>query len=88
MSSPDPRMRKSALMAFGVSVEGCSEYIRPHVDTLWPAIEAGLNDPDVIVRRAACIALGCLCEWLAEECATRHETIVPVSLLDRASSEY
>jgi hypothetical protein len=65
-------------MAFGVSVEGCSEYIRPHVDTLWPAIEAGLNDPEVIVRKAACIALGCLCEWLAEECATRHETIVPI----------
>ena len=71
-------MRKSALMAFGVSVEGCSEYIRPHVDQLWPAIEGGLQDVEVIVRRAACIALGCLCEWLPEECATRHSTIVPI----------
>ena len=78
MSSGDARMRKSALMAFGVVVEGCSEYIRPHVDQLWPVIENGLKDPEVIVRKAACIALGCLCEWLAEECATRHETIVPI----------
>jgi hypothetical protein len=78
MSSSDPRMRKSALMAFGVSVEGCSEYIRPHVDQLWPVIEGGLQDPEVIVRKAACIALGCLCEWLSEECATRHSTIVPI----------
>ena len=74
----EPRMRKSALMAFGVSVEGCSEYIRPHVDQLWPVIENGLQDPEVIVRKAACIALGCLCEWLAEECAIRHSTIVPI----------
>ncbi|WVW79439.1 hypothetical protein I302_101408 [Kwoniella bestiolae CBS 10118] len=74
----DARMRKSALMAFGVSVEGCSEYIRPHVDQLWPVIEGGLQDGEVIVRKAACIALGCLCEWLAEECATRHSVIVPI----------
>ncbi|WVQ81301.1 hypothetical protein IAT38_003424 [Cryptococcus sp. DSM 104549] len=74
----DARQRKAALMAFGVSVEGCSEYIRPHVDQLWPVIEGGLQDPEVIVRKAACIALGCLCEWLAEECATRHEVIVPI----------
>jgi hypothetical protein len=72
-------MRKSALMAFGVSVEGCSEFIRPHVDSLWPVIDSGLQDPELIVRKAACIALGCLCEWLPEDCATRHEVIVPVS---------
>lgn len=74
----DARKRKSALMAFGVSVEGCSEYIRPHVEQLWPVIEGGLRDPEVIVRKAACIALGCLCEWLSEECATHHAAIVPI----------
>jgi len=78
MSSANPAMRKSALMAFGVSVEGCSEYIRPHVDQLWPVIEGGLRDSEVVVRKAACIALGCMCEWLSEECATRHATIVPI----------
>jgi len=74
-------MRKSALMAFGVSVEGCSEFIRPHIDQMWPVIENGMRDSSPIVRKAACIALGCLCEWLPEECATRHSVIVPVSVL-------
>lgn len=78
MSSADPSHRKAALMAFGVSVEGCSEYIRPHVDSLWSVIEGGLRDEHVVVRKAACIALGCLCEWLSEECATRHAVIVPI----------
>lgn len=83
--SGDARMRKSALMAFGVSIEGCSEFIRPHVDELWPVIDGGLQDSELIVRKAACIALGCMCEWLPEECATRHGVIVPVSFL---SSSY
>lgn len=78
MASPDPAARKAALMALGVTVEGCSEFIRPHVNQLWPIVEAGLQDQEPIVKKAACIALGCLCEWLPEECASRHESIVPV----------
>lgn len=78
MASADPAARKAALMALGVTVEGCSEFIRPHVAQLWPIIEAGLQDGEPIVKKAACIALGCLCEWLPEECATKHESIVPV----------
>lgn len=79
MASADPAARKAALVALGVTVEGCSEFIRPHVAQLWPIIEAGLADASPIVKKAACIALGCLCEWLPEECAERHESIVPVS---------
>ncbi|PWN53172.1 ARM repeat-containing protein [Violaceomyces palustris] len=78
MSNPDPHHRKAAMMAFGVSVEGCSEYIRPHMNDLWPFVEAGLRDPEVVVRKAACIALGCLCEMLEEECASKHATLLPI----------
>lgn len=78
MSNSDPHHRKAAMMAFGVSVEGCSEYIRPHMNDLWPFIEAGLRDPEVVVRKAACIALGCLCEMLEEECAAKHATLLPI----------
>jgi hypothetical protein len=78
MASADPSARKAALMALGVTVEGCSEFIRPHVNQLWPIVEAGLQDQEPMVKKAACIALGCLCEWLPEECAIRHESIVPV----------
>ncbi|KAN0062554.1 hypothetical protein ACQY0O_005086 [Thecaphora frezii] len=78
MSNPDPHHRKAAMMAFGVSVEGCSEYIRPHMNDLWPFVEAGLKDPHTVVRKAACVALGCLCEMLEDECAAKHASLLPV----------
>jgi hypothetical protein len=66
-------------MAFGVTVEGCSEYIKPHINEIWPLIDAGLADPSPVVRKAACMAVSCLCEWLEEECAERHAVLMPVS---------
>ncbi|GHJ88473.1 hypothetical protein NliqN6_4875 [Naganishia liquefaciens] len=88
-TSSDPRMRKAALMAFGVTVEGVSEYIRPHIAQLWPLIDAGLADADPMVRKAGCIALACTCEWLADECAERHEHLVPTlfNLVSDASTQ-
>jgi hypothetical protein len=77
MASQNPAMRKSALMAFGVTVEGCSEFIRPHVAQLWHLIDSGLTDAEPSVRKAGCIALACMCEWLQEECAERHGHLVP-----------
>ncbi|GAA97754.1 uncharacterized protein L969DRAFT_277116 [Mixia osmundae IAM 14324] len=77
-SSPDPRMRKSAVMAFGVVFEGCSLYIAPHLEQLWPFIEKSLQDPESIVRKAACIALGFMCEMLGEDCGKRHATLLPL----------
>jgi hypothetical protein len=76
--SPNPFMRKSAIMAFGVVVEGCSLFIQPHLESLWPLIIGGLSDPEVVVRKAACSALMCLCEMLEEECATQHAVLLPV----------
>lgn len=78
-SSPDAGLRKSAITAFGVVVEGCSLFIQPHLESLWPLIQGGLQDPEVIVRKAACTALGCLCEMLEEECAKQHAMLLPVS---------
>jgi len=77
-ANADPMHRKAAMMAFGVSVEGCSEYIRPHMDELWPFVERGMKDPEVVVRKAACITLGCLCEMLDEECAAKHSVFLPI----------
>ena len=77
-ASPDPNLRKSAIMAFGVVVEGCSLFIQPHLDSMWPLIQNGLQDPEVIVRKAACTALGCLCEVLEEECAKQHAMLLPL----------
>jgi hypothetical protein len=78
MANPEPHHRKAAMMAFAVSVEGCSEYIRPHMEELWPFVEGGLRDGDLVVRKAACITVGCLCESLDTECAARHATLLPL----------
>ncbi|TIB97245.1 ARM repeat-containing protein [Wallemia mellicola] len=78
MTSPQAPLRKSAMMAFGVTVEGCSEFIRPHIDELWPFIDAGLQDAEPIVRKAACVALGCVCDMLGDEAAERHGVLLPL----------
>ncbi|KIK94994.1 hypothetical protein PAXRUDRAFT_827438 [Paxillus rubicundulus Ve08.2h10] len=76
-SSPDPNNRRGAILALGVVVEGCSEYMTPIISQVWPIIEAGIRDVDPSVRNATCIAVSCLCEWLEEECAAKHSTLVP-----------
>lgn len=60
MQNPDPNFRKAAMMTFAVIVEGCADYMRPKFSELLPIVCAGLQDPDIIVRRAACMALSCL----------------------------
>ncbi|KAK0518755.1 hypothetical protein OC835_007746, partial [Tilletia horrida] len=76
-ANADPHHRKAALLAFSVSIEGCSDYLRPHLDKFWPLVESGLRDPEVIVRQAACTTMGCLCEDLGPETAARHATFLP-----------
>ena len=68
------------MLALGVSVEGCSEYMTPIMEHVWPVIETGLGDPDAGVRKATCVALSCLCEWMEEECVSKHEVLIPVSV--------
>ncbi|CCM01817.1 uncharacterized protein FIBRA_03885 [Fibroporia radiculosa] len=76
-SSPEPSYRRGAMLALGVCVEGCSEFMTPLMSQVWPVIEAGLRDPDATVRKASCVAVSCLCEWLEEECAAKHELLIP-----------
>ncbi|KZS87926.1 ARM repeat-containing protein [Sistotremastrum niveocremeum HHB9708] len=85
MSSPDPNYRRCAMMALGVSIEGCSEFMAPHMDQVWPVIEAGLQDQDATVRKAACTCVGCVCEWLEDDVISRHQVLVPavLSLIDQ-----
>lgn len=77
--SPDPTHRRGAMLALGVSVEGCSEFMTPLMSQVWPIIGRGLDDPDASVRKATCVAVSCLCEWLEDECVAEHTTLVPVS---------
>jgi hypothetical protein len=74
----DPNQRRAALLALGVVVEGCSEFMRPHMDELWPFVLNGFKDEDASVRKAACTCLGCITEWLEDSCIEKHEILVPV----------
>ncbi|KAM6496954.1 ARM repeat-containing protein [Amanita muscaria] len=76
-SSPDPANRRGAMLALGVAVEGCSEFMKPLINEVWPLIEAGLQDADPSVRKATCNAVGCLCEWLEDECVLKHAILFP-----------
>ncbi|EMD38718.1 hypothetical protein CERSUDRAFT_112448 [Gelatoporia subvermispora B] len=76
-SSPDAANRRAAMLALGVSVEGCSEFMTPLMPHVWPVIETGLHDQDATVRKASCVAVSCLCEWLEEQCTAKHAVLVP-----------
>ncbi|VDC01453.1 unnamed protein product [Peniophora sp. CBMAI 1063] len=56
ITSPDPNLRRGGLLALGISVEGCSEFMIPLMNGVWPIIDAGLQDADASVRKATCIA--------------------------------
>ncbi|KAI0628226.1 ARM repeat-containing protein [Trametes polyzona] len=79
-TSGDSAHRRGAMLALGVSVEGCSEFMTPLMGQVWPIIEAGLQDQDPTVRKASCVAVSCLCEWLEEECAAKHAFLVPTMM--------
>ncbi|KAG6886214.1 hypothetical protein C0993_010776 [Termitomyces sp. T159_Od127] len=87
--SPDPQNRRGAMLALGVSVEGCSEYMTPLMNEVWPIIEAGLVDGDTSVRKASCVAVSCLCEWLEDECAAKHAVLIPriMDLMNNAETQ-
>jgi hypothetical protein len=80
-ASPDPNFRRGAMLALGVVVEGCSEFMTPHFDQVWPYVESGLRDPDAGVRKATCQTVGCLSEWIDDKIAEQHETLIPVRTL-------
>lgn len=78
IKSSDPSHRRGAMLALGMAVEGCSEFMGSRMEQVWPLIEAGLQDSDATVRKASCVAVGCLCESLDEQCAAKHAILIPV----------
>jgi importin-4 len=76
-SSQNPAQRRGAMLALGIAVEGCSEFMTPLMGEVWPIIEAGLQDSDASVRKATCVAVSCFCEWLEDDCIGKHAVLVP-----------
>lgn len=80
MVSPNPGHRRAALMMLGTCVEGIAEYLSQNIQVVWAVVDRGLADADADVRKAACTAIGCLCEHCEEECAARHAVLMPAIL--------
>ncbi|KAJ2762323.1 hypothetical protein IWQ57_005827, partial [Coemansia nantahalensis] len=61
-----------------IITEGGVDYMRPRIGDFVALLCAGLGDPDIQVRRAACMALGCIADELDEEVASYHEKLMPL----------
>ena len=57
MNSPDKYRRKAAMVVLYMLVEGCSETLRPLLPEILPVMYKGLEDPEMLVREHACLAL-------------------------------
>jgi importin-4 len=80
MLSTDANHRRAALMMFATCMEGIAELLVQNISDVWQIIDRGMTDADPEVRKAACSALGCLCEHCEEECAGRHTELMPAIL--------
>ncbi|CEI91730.1 hypothetical protein RMCBS344292_06011 [Rhizopus microsporus] len=78
VQNPDPRFRKAAMMAFAVTVEGCTDIISTKLNELLPLVCGSLQDPEIIVRRAACMALGCLADEMPSDVSEHHQVLLPL----------
>ncbi|KAI9354912.1 armadillo-type protein [Pilaira anomala] len=78
IQNPNPNYRKAAMMAFAVTVEGCTDIIANKLNELLPLVCTGLQDPEIKVRRAACMALGCLAEEMPNDISEHHQILLPL----------
>lgn len=66
MNDADKHRRKAAQVLLYSLVEGCSETIRPLLADIMPVMYKGLDDPEMLVREHACLALAEFSRmWLA-----------------------
>ena len=72
--------RKAAMMGLASVSEGCSDYIRCEfkLANLLPVVMKALQDPDLTVRRAACVALAALSSDMGSELSEFHGELLPL----------
>ncbi|KAJ1848292.1 hypothetical protein LPJ70_001104, partial [Coemansia sp. RSA 2708] len=78
MQHREPTFRKGAMLSLAITIEGSVDFIRPQTGDIVALICAGLSDSETMVRRAACMALGCIADELDEEVAGYHEKLMPM----------
>ena len=75
--SPDPHRRRAVLVSLAVMAEGCCEAFVSKLEQLLPLLYKGCADGDIIVREAACIALGQFAQFLQPEIISHYQQILP-----------
>ncbi|KAK1842068.1 karyopherin kap123 [Colletotrichum chrysophilum] len=86
--SPQPGLRKSAILSLGTAAEGAPDFIATQLQPLMPQIIQLLNDQDSSVRHAALVGVIHLADEMAEELAPQHEALISALLtnLEAASA--
>lgn len=79
IQSSDPLQRKAAFGALTVLSRGCCDVLSEHADQLLPYLYKGFTDPDIDVRRTACLTLAQFAEYIPD-ILNYHETILPLLL--------
>ncbi|KNE55396.1 hypothetical protein AMAG_01292 [Allomyces macrogynus ATCC 38327] len=75
---PHPGARRAAMMCVALILDGCADAMRSHVADLVDLVLHLMQDADVGVRKAACIALSALADALDGEVCAQHAKILPV----------
>jgi hypothetical protein len=80
MQQQDPGFRKAAYMGIATLGEGCADYICNEfkLENVIPIVATGLRDPEIAVRRAACIALASLASEMGDAVSEHHAAVLPL----------
>jgi hypothetical protein len=76
--SPIDGNRKAAMLAISTLSAGCADFMRQYVDKILELIVSGMQDSVSVVRKAACLALGSLCDDLYEELNVHNAILLPI----------
>jgi hypothetical protein len=80
--------RKAAMLSIAVLIEGCADFMRPHLNDVLQLVSHSLQDADSTVRKAACTCLGALSDDFEDEVSEHHSTLMPLlfNLINDADS--
>ncbi|KAJ3075036.1 hypothetical protein HK102_005690, partial [Quaeritorhiza haematococci] len=78
ITNQNPGFRKAALIAMAVLAEGCGDLMSENITEILGIVCNGFQDPELVVRKAACMALGVLAEEFESEVGAMHATVLPL----------
>ena len=74
--------REAAVLAVGAVADGCFEVVTPHLPGLVPYLISLLQDPEPVVRKITCWALGRYAKWAAYLPSQQDKELYFVPMMD------